>query len=82
MANTFPMIFNDSLICAMTAMPSDDPRMFDRPDIVVIRDPRGRPVRPRLLSLSELIGERSTRIAQVLDDRLFPERLVPLLLEL
>ena len=67
---------------AMAATPASDPRMFDRPDIVVIRDPRGRPVRPRLLRLSELIGERSTRIAQVLDDRLFSERLVPLMLEL
>lgn len=67
---------------AMTATPSADPRMFDRPDILVIRDPQGRPVRPRLLPLSEQRGERSTRIAQVLDDRLFPERLVPMMLEL
>lgn len=67
---------------AMTATPSLDPRMFDRPDVIVIRNPQGRPCKPRLLPLGEQRGERSTRIAEVLDDRLFPERLIPLMLEL
>jgi len=67
---------------AMTATPSPDPRMFDRPNVIVIRNPQGNAVRPRLLPLAEQRGERSTRIAQVLDERLFPERLIPLMLEL
>lgn len=66
---------------AMTATPSPDPRMFDRPDVLVFRNKQGKPIRPRLLRLSELMGERATRISAVLDDRLFPERLIPIMLE-
>lgn len=64
---------------AMVVRPSSDPRLFDRPEVLVLRDPGGRPLpRPQRLHLGKQRGDRATRVVEVLDDRLFPERLVPL----
>lgn len=66
---------------AMTAAPSWDSRMFDRPSVLVIREPNGRPLpNPQALDLGLQRGERSTRIVEVLDDRLYPEQLIGLVL--
>ncbi len=66
---------------AMTAAPSWDARMFDRPSVLIVRDREGRPITPpQALDLSLQRGEKSTRIAGVLDDRLFPETLIGLVL--
>ena len=66
---------------AITAAPSWDVRMFDRPSVLVTRDAAGRPYdRAMPLDLAARLGERATRITEVLDDHLFPERLIPLVL--
>ncbi len=66
---------------AMTAAPSWDSRMFGRPSVLVIRDPQGRALpAPQALDLGMQRGERSTRIVEVLDDRLIPEQLIGLVL--
>jgi len=65
---------------ALAAAPSWDPRLFDRPTVIVIRDPSGQPVKPQVIDLGSQLGERASRIVQVLDDRMFPERLISLVL--
>jgi hypothetical protein len=66
---------------AMAAAPSWEALMFDRPSLLLIRTPKGRPIHPpRPLDLGLQRGERSTRITHVLDDRLFPEQLIGLVL--
>lgn len=64
----------------VTAAPSWDPRMFDRPTVIVVRDTSGQPIEPRVVDLGRQRGEQATRIVQVMDDRLFPERLIGLVL--
>ncbi len=65
---------------ALVASPAGDLRLFDRPTLLLIRDRTGTPLRaPRRVELAKQRGERGGRISSVLNDRLFPERLVPLL---
>lgn len=61
---------------ALVATPSEDPRLFDRPELFVVRDRTGeRLARPTRLDLGAQRGERATRIVDTLDDRLFEESL-------
>ncbi len=63
---------------ALVLSPAEDARLFDRPFLLVTRAPGGRLLaEPYEMDLSEERGERATRITAVLDDRLFPERVIP-----
>jgi HD-GYP domain-containing protein (c-di-GMP phosphodiesterase class II) len=65
---------------AMVLLPDEDPRMFDRPEIVLLREPSGRLMpTPTPMKLGKQRGGQATAIVEVLDDRLFPERLLALL---
>ncbi len=65
---------------ALVAAPPPDLRLFDRPTLFLIRDRTGAALRtPRKVELAKHRGERGGRITSVLNDRLFPERLVPIL---
>jgi HD-GYP domain-containing protein (c-di-GMP phosphodiesterase class II) len=65
---------------AIIASPASDLRLFDRPVLYLIRDRAGDPLRaPRRVDLAQHRGERGGRIASVLNDQLFPERLVSIL---
>ena len=64
---------------ALVATPSEDPRLFDRPELFVVRDRTGEALaRPTRLDLGCQRGERATRITDALDDRLFEESLLQL----
>lgn len=63
---------------ALVLSPAADGRLFDRPYLLVTRAPGGRLLdEPFEMDLAEQTGERATRITAVLDDRLFPERVIP-----
>jgi|GEM_PF-1392619 len=65
---------------AMVLLPDEDHRMFDRPEIVLLREPSGRLMpAPTPMKLGKQRGDKATAIVEVLDDRLFPERLPALL---
>ncbi len=64
---------------AIVGTPADDPRLFDRPELFVVRDRTGETLpRPTRLDLGTQRGERATRIMDTLDDRLFEESLFQL----
>ena len=64
---------------ALVATPSEDPRLFDRPELFVVRDRSGETLpRPTRLDLGTQRGERATRVVETLDDRLFEESLLHL----
>ncbi len=64
---------------AVVGTPSSDPRLFDRPELFVVRDRTGETLaRPTRLDLGAQRGERATRIIDTLDDRLFEESLLQL----
>lgn len=61
----------------IVATPAEDPRLFDRPEVILVREPDGNAL-PEAVSvdLAQQRGERSDRIVSVLDDRRFPETLL------
>lgn len=64
---------------AIVGTPANDPRLFDRPELFVVRDRTGETLpRPTRLDLGAQRGERATRIMDTLDDRLFEESLFQL----
>jgi HD-GYP domain-containing protein (c-di-GMP phosphodiesterase class II) len=66
---------------AIVASPASDLRLFDRPTLYLIRDRNGiASTAPRRVELAKHRGERGGRVSSVLNDRLFPERLVPILI--
>ena len=66
---------------ALVARPSDDVRFFDRPSVYVVRDPAASPLpAPRSLDLARPPDGKPRWVAKVLHERLYPERLIPLLL--
>ena len=60
--------------------PADDVRLFDRPLLLLTRGPGGGVLaEPVEVDLSAQQGERASRITHVLDERLFPEQVIPLI---
>jgi len=61
---------------ALVGAPSEDPRLFDRPELFLLFDASGQPLHePVRLDLGRQRGEHATRITHTLDDRLFAESL-------
>jgi HD-GYP domain-containing protein (c-di-GMP phosphodiesterase class II) len=59
--------------------PAEDVRLFDRPLLLITRGPGGRVLdEPVELDLAAQHGERASRVTHVLDERRFPERVIPL----
>ncbi len=59
--------------------PAEDTRLFDRPLVLLTRGPGGRLLpEPTEIDLAAQHGERASRITHVLDERQFPERVIPL----
>jgi len=64
----------------IVARPARDPRMFDRPLVYLVREPRGGPLpTPVPVDLSRADRGRPAWIIEVLEERLVPDRLIPLL---
>lgn len=59
--------------------PAEDVRLFDRPLLLLTRGPGGRVLdEPIEVDLAAQQGERASRITHVLDERCFPEQVIPL----
>ncbi len=59
--------------------PAEDTRLFDRPLLLLTRGPGGRLLaEPTEVDLAAQHGERASRVTHVLDERRFPEQVIPL----
>lgn len=59
--------------------PAEEPRLFDRPLLLVTRGPGGRLLdEPMEVDLAAQVGERASRVTHVLDEGRFPEQVIPL----
>jgi len=65
---------------ALVGAPAEDPRLFDRPEVFLVRDSKGMPLhRAVRMDLGQQRGEQAAHITHTLDDRLFEESLFQLI---
>jgi HD-GYP domain-containing protein (c-di-GMP phosphodiesterase class II) len=63
----------------LVLLPAEDPRLFDRPLVIMTRDGSGEALaEPFEVDLGTHRGARASRVTHVLDDRIYPEKLTAL----